>query len=89
MKFCFNSPNSEHGVDRMHLKCGVMLPDKRICVIGRGRTKGMVQQISLLLFFFQVGYEEESNKYTLSLQKIERGFPSIFPRQLDFLASVG
>lgn len=65
-----------------------MLDNGQIVVIARGRPEGMKKQISGLALRFNV-VQAENGGY--KLEKVEENqlvFPSIFPRQLDFLQNV-
>merc|ERR1712110_986878 len=76
-----------HGIDRLHLRSAVTTPDGKIAVVGRGRPKNVVMQITGLIMIFGVAKVE--GKYKLDLEKVERIFPAIFCRQLDLLQACG
>ena len=87
MYWALNCPHSEHEMDRLHIKTGIMLDDGTIAIVARGRLKGMVEQISGLIMHFRVT-KNDDGKYALERETIQRVFPSIFCRQLDFIQKV-
>ena len=54
MDWAFEQTLEQHGIDRLHLKCAVTMPNGKIAVIGRGRKKDMKQQITGLVLLFTV-----------------------------------
>ena len=81
-----------HKIDRLHLKCGVALPDGRIAVLARGKPEGCAQQISGVILYFQPKEKADApGQYEITLipGATQRHFPSIFPRQLDHLQVIG
>ena len=68
----------QHGIDRFHVKCGVTMPNNKIAVLARGRTKGLALQITGLLLIFNVS--KIDGKYKLELEEKQRVFSSIFSR---------
>lgn len=63
------------------------MPDKSIAVVARGRYPGMREAVSTLFLRFDVRREGEHYKLEMR-EKIERAFPTIFPRQLDHMQRV-
>lgn len=63
MHWAYESPASEHKIERLHLKAAIALSDGTIAVLGRGRLDGMVEQISGLVFYFSV--VKENDEYVL------------------------
>ena len=59
------------------------MDDHTIQIVGRGRLKGMVEQIGGCILNFRVNYDRETHLYSLVYEGALRFFPSIFPRQLD------
>ena len=53
---------TEHKIDRLHIKTGMMLDDGTIAIVGRGRKEGMVEQISGLILYFAVHKQAEGTK---------------------------
>jgi hypothetical protein len=88
MDWAFTETMETHGIDRLHIKCAVTLPDGTIAVVGRGRPKNLAMQITGLVLIFAVN-KNADGKFELKLQSQERIFPSIFCRQLDHLQSCG
>ena len=43
MDWAFESTLETHGIDRLHLKCGITQPDGKIAVVARGRKKNMTE----------------------------------------------
>lgn len=85
MTWAMELKQEEHKVDRLHIKGGIALENGDIAIVARGRKEGQVEQISGLIFYFKVNKSAESGAYSLSLKTIQRVFPSIFCRQLDFV----
>jgi len=92
MLFAFKKLQTDHKIDRFHFKSAIAMPSKnQICVVARGRTTGglnpMKEQISGLLLFFNV-VKTMDGKWNLefdSEKNVTRFFPTIFPRQLDYI----
>ena len=87
MDWAFESTMEQHGIDRLHIKSAVTMPDGNIAVVARGRPKNLLMQITGLVLVFTV--EKVEGKYKLKMDKQERIFPSIFCRQLDHLQACG
>jgi hypothetical protein len=86
MAWALVQKQESHKIDRLHLKCGVTLPDGRIAVLARGKPEGCLQQISGVVLYFQPELTEDGTyKITLQQDGIQRHFPALFPRQLDHL----
>lgn len=79
---------STHTIDRLHIKSGIAMDDGSINIVGRGRIQGMVEQIGGIVLNFKVRKDPETGKYSLSHQRTQRYFPSIFCRQLDHLGKM-
>ena len=54
MQWALQWPQSEHKMDRLHVKTAIALDDDRIAVLARGRTEGMTIQVSGLVIYFRV-----------------------------------
>lgn len=67
MDWAFESALEQHGIDRLHLKCGVTQQDGKIAVVGRGRKKDMKMQITGLVLVFAVA-KTADGKYKLELE---------------------
>ena len=78
MDWAFESTMETHGIDRLHIKSAVTQTDGKIAVVSRGRPKDLAMQISGLVLIF--GVSKEEGKYKLTLDSVERIFPSIFCR---------
>ena len=92
MNWALTLKQDTHKIDRLHLKCGVALPDGRIAVLARGKPEGCAQQISGVILYFQPKAKaDDPGKYDITLlsAQTQRHFPSIFPRQLDHLQVIG
>ena len=87
MPWALQWEQSVHKIDRLHLKTALVLQNKNIAVVARGRTEGMIEQISGLVLHFKVS-KDDSNQYKLEHVTTQRVFPSIFCRQLDFAQRV-
>ena len=90
MYFAFKKLQTDHKIDRFHFKSAVAFPSKnQIAVVCRGRIEGMREQISGLLLFFNVSKKTDgSNQWQLTFdseKNSSRFFPTIFPRQLDYV----
>ena len=79
MYWALNCPHSEHEMDRLHIKTGIMLDDGTIAIVARGRLRGMVGFMSGLIIRFRVT-KNEDGKYALERETIQRFYPSIFCR---------
>jgi hypothetical protein len=78
-KSAVDNANGIHNIDRFHVKCAVVMSDNSIAVIGRGRFPGMREAVSTLILRYDV--HEEGGAYKLVMrEKVERCFPTIFPR---------
>lgn len=51
-------PAGTHEIDRLHIKSGVVMDDKSIQIVGRGRLKGMVEQIAGCILNFRVNFDQ-------------------------------
>jgi hypothetical protein len=54
MEWVLKMEQSEHTLDRFHLKCGVTMADDRIAIMARGRLPGMREQIASLILYFKI-----------------------------------
>ena len=75
---------TQHTLDRFHLKCGVAMSDNRIAVMARGRLPGMREQIASLILYFRVSRNPEG-KWNAVFETPQIIWPTIFPRQLDHM----
>lgn len=83
MQWCLRLPQEQHKIDRFHVKCAITMPDGKIAVLARGRVEGMKEQIKTLIVYFRVDKTPEG--YRTTLDKYQEVFPTVFPRQLDFI----
>mmetsp|Transcript_41711 Transcript_41711/g.54939 ORF Transcript_41711/g.54939 Transcript_41711/m.54939 type:complete len:86 (+) Transcript_41711:696-953(+) len=54
MPWALEWKQSEHKIDRLHLKSAILMQNKNIVIVARGRSEGMIEQISGLALHFQV-----------------------------------
>lgn len=59
MEWVLKMEQSEHTLDRFHLKCGVAMADNRIAIMARGRLPGMREQIASLILYFAISKDAE------------------------------
>ena len=79
---------NQHHIDRFHVKSAEVMPDNSIVVLARGRLLGMREAITTLFLRFDVSKVDGEYKLTMR-DKVERAFPTIFPRQLDYMQRNG
>ena len=87
MNWALRMKQTDHQIDRFHLKTAVQTSDGRIACIARGRTKDGKEQVSSLCLFFLP--EKVNDQWTLKLVDKQIHFPTVFPRQMDHLFEHG
>jgi len=88
MDWVIKMEQSQHTLDRFHLKCAVAMADNRIAVMARGRLPGMREQIASLILYFKVNRAADG-KWTATFETPQVIWPTIFPRQLDYMQRCG
>lgn len=84
MEWVLKMEQSQHTLDRFHLKCAVAMEDNRIAVVARGRLPGMREQIASLILYFRIG-QDLDGKWNATFEAPQIIWPTIFPRQLDHI----
>lgn len=89
MYWSFGMRPEDHKIERFHIKGALIMDHETICVSARGRLEGMKEQIAQLFLYLKVT-KGEDGKYKVEFVKnadgsfkIQKTFPTIFPRQLD------
>lgn len=77
-----------HNIDRFHVKCATVMDDDTIMVCARGRYPGMKEAVSTLFLRFKV-IKLGDAPYKLQMIEVQRCFPTVFPRQLDYMMRNG
>lgn len=54
MEWCYKRNQEDHKIDRFHVKCAAVMGDGSIAVVARGRTPGMLMQVSTIVLRFDV-----------------------------------
>lgn len=83
-----NGSPATHNIDRFHVKCANVMDDDTIMVCARGRYPGMKEAVSTLFLRFKV-QKNADGPYTLEMTEVQRCFPTVFPRQLDYMQRNG
>lgn len=81
MEWVLKMEQSQHNLDRFHLKSGVTMADNRIAIMARGRLPGMREQIASLVLYFRIS--NEHGKWNAVMEQPQIIWPTIFPRQLE------
>jgi hypothetical protein len=84
MEWVLKMEQSQHTLDRFHLKCGVTMADDRIAIMARGRLPGMREQIASLILYFKIS-KGADGKWNAVFEQPQIIWPTIFPRQLDHM----
>lgn len=83
MEWVCKLDQTDHKVDRFHLKCAITMADDRIAVVARGRLPNMREQIASLILYFRIA--KVDGKWTATFESPQVIWPTIFPRQLDHI----
>lgn len=88
MDWVLKMEQTQHNLDRFHLKCAVAMADNRIAVMARGRLPGMREQIASLILYFRITKTNEG-QWQAKWEDPQIIWPTIFPRQLDHMQRAG
>lgn len=84
MEWVLKMEQTQHTLDRFHLKSGVTMADNRIAIMARGRLPGMREQIASLILYFTISKGPDGKwNAAFDATAIQIIWPTIFPRQLD------
>ena len=78
MEWVLKMEQTQHNLDRFHLKCGVAMNDNIIVVMARGRLPNMREQVASLLLYFKIN--KCYGKWTAFLDRKQVIWPTIFLR---------